>query len=49
MDAANTSTGPTNLAAGTVQVANPLALQSSPVTVQSGGKSRPPRAADGTR
>ena len=38
MDAANTYTGPTNVNAGTVQVANPLALQSSPVTVQSGGR-----------
>ena len=38
MDAANTYTGPTNVDAGTLQVANPLALQSSPVTVQSGGR-----------
>ena len=38
MDVANTYTGPTNVNAGTVQVANPLALQSSPVTVQSGGR-----------
>jgi autotransporter-associated beta strand protein len=38
MDVANTSTGPTNVNAGTVQVASPGALQSSPVTVQSGGR-----------
>ena len=38
MNVANTYTGTTNVNAGTVQVVNPLALQSSPVTVQSGGK-----------